>query len=286
MSTTGRIHIGAYRLVRQIRSGQSCQVWLAINTLNERVALKVLKDEFRKNREETSQLRHEYTVGHDLEHPNVIRVIEFSVADRIPFLALEYCGAQNIKQVIQDGLDLFAPRVPETVRQCAQGLAYLNNQGWLHRDVKPDNFMIDEGNTKLIDFSLAVKAKKGLSRLLGGRSKVQGTRSYMSPEQIRGEVLDVRSDVYSFGCTLFEMLTGRPPFTAESADELLIKHLKAAVPSLLVTANNITEEFADLVARCLAKNVQERPESLDDFLIEFDHMKVFMKPPVPLGNDG
>jgi len=286
VSTAGRTHIGTYRLVRQIRTGQSCQVWLAINTLNERVALKVLKDDFRKSREEISQLRHEYQVGHDLDHPNVIRVIEFSVVERVPFLVLEYCGSQNVKQMIQEGLEEFLPRVPAVVRQCAQGLSYLHEQGWLHRDVKPDNFMVQDGVTKLIDFSLSAKAKKGLSRLLGGRSKVQGTRSYMSPEQIRGEVLDVRADIYSFGCAVFEMLTGRPPFTAESADELLTKHLKASVPTLMVAANNVTEEFAELIIRAMAKKVQERPSSFNDFIRELDHIKVFTKPPVPLGNDG
>ena len=286
MSTSGRTHIGAYRLVRQIRSGQSCQVWLAINSANDRVALKILKDEYRKNRDKINQLRHEYNVGRDLDHPNVIRVIEFSVVEKIPFLATEYCGLQNVKQVIQERFERFIPRIPDAVGQSARGLIHLHSQGWLHRDVKPDNFMLDDGNLKLLDFSLAIKAKRGLSRLLGGRSKVQGTRSYMSPEQIRGGPLDVRSDVYSFGCTVFEMLTGRPPFTAESADELLTKHLRASVPSLLVTAKNVTEEFADLVARMMTKDVQARPQSMEDFLVEFDHLQVFLKPPGPVGNDG
>ena len=208
------------------------------------------------------------------------------MVERVPFLVLEYCGSQNVKQMIQEGLEEFLPRVPAVVRQCAQGLSYLHEQGWLHRDVKPDNFMVQDGVTKLIDFSLSAKAKKGLSRLLGGRSKVQGTRSYMSPEQIRGEVLDVRADIYSFGCSVFEMLTGRPPFTAESADELLTKHLKASVPTLMVAANNVTEEFAELIIRAMAKKVQERPSSFNDFIRELDHIKVFTKPPVPLGNDG
>ena len=82
------------------------------------------------------------------------------------------------------------------------------------------------------------------------------------------------------------MLTGRPPFTAESADELLTKHLKASVPTLMVAANNVTEEFAELIIRAMAKKVQERPSSFNDFIRELDHIKVFTKPPVPLGNDG
>ena len=286
MSTPGRTHIGAYRLVRQIRTGQSCQVWLAVNSANERVALKVLKEDYYKNRQEIGHLKHEYNVGQDLDHPNVIRVIEFNIAEKTPYLAAEYCGAQNVKQIVQKGVDRFAPKLEEVIRQSAQGLSHLHGHGWLHRDIKPDNFMINDGFTKVIDFSLAVKTKRGLSKLLGGRSKVQGTRSYMSPEQIRGESLDLQSDMYSFGCTVYEMLTGRPPFTAESPDELLMKHLKAAVPSLLVTAQNVTEDFAGLVTRMMSKDIRERPHSMDEFLVEFDNLKIFKKPPVPSGNEG
>ena len=104
MAIAGRTHLGPYRLIRQIRAGQSCQIWQAVNEANERVALKILKDEFRKNRYEVGQLRREFLIGQDFDHPNVIKVHEFNIIDKIPFLAVEYCGPRNVKQAIQDGV--------------------------------------------------------------------------------------------------------------------------------------------------------------------------------------
>jgi len=279
----GRTHLGRYRLVRQVRAGQTCQIWLAHDgATHERVALKVLKEEYRKSRHEIGQLKHEYTVGRDLQHPRVIRVIEFSIVEGVPFLVLEYYGVRNLKQILNDRVDRLSSKIDVILQEGTVGLEYLHQHGWLHRDVKPDNFMLgDDGHVKLIDFSLAKRAKKGIARLLGGRSKiVQGTRSYMSPEQIRGETLDIRSDVYSWGCTLFELVNGRPPYTGESADELLNKHLKASVPLLTVTQDNVTDAFAELVSRMMSKRRKERPDSMADLMREFQHVKVFTHLPL------
>ena len=114
-------------------------------------------------------------------------------------------------------------------------MQYLHEQGWIHRDIKPDNFLVnEEGDVKLIDFALAARERKGLGKLFG-RTKVQGTRSYMAPEQIRGKGLDARTDIYSFGCMLYELVSGRLPFTGVSPEELLRKHLYAPIPVLTVT---------------------------------------------------
>lgn len=280
MATAGRTHLGRYRLVRQVRAGQSCQIWLAHDgSTQERVALKILKEEYRKSRHEINQLKHEFTVGRNLKHPRVIQIIDFNVVEQIPFLVLEYYGVRNLKQILNDNLEFITSKIDKVIEEGTIGLGYLHDQGWLHRDVKPDNFMFGEDDhVKLIDFSLAQRAKKGLARVLGGRGKfVQGTRSYMSPEQIRGTLLDVRSDVYSWGCTLFELICGRPPFTAESADELLNKHLKSSVPLLTVSQDNITEEFAELVSRMMSKQQQDRPSSMEDLLRDFRQMKVFKR---------
>ena len=112
---------------------------------------------------------------------------------------------------------------------------------------------------KLIDLALATRVRRGLARLLALKSKVQGTRSYMSPEQIRGQVLDQRADVYSFGCTIHELIAGKPPFTGASSTELLNKHLKSTPPSLDALDRNVTMEFARLVRKTLAKDPAGRP---------------------------
>jgi serine/threonine protein kinase len=150
----------------------------------------------------------------------------------------------------------------------------------VHRDVKPDNFLVGEnGEVKLIDFALAVRRKKGLARLFSTRSKVQGTRSYMSPEQIRGQPLDERADIYSYGCVAYELLGGKPPYTGTSTNELLNKHLRAAIPPAQASNRNVTDEFAALMKSMLAKKPEDRPQSMDDVLTELRVTPLFKVPP-------
>jgi len=129
----------------------------------------------------------------------------------------------NLKQGLTNvGFAALAPAMPLIVQQMCEGLGYFHKQGWIHRDVKPDNFMCSEaGDVKLIDFALAEKKKSGLARFFGGKVKVQGTRSYMSPEQILGKALDSRSDIYSLACTIFQLLCGTAPFTGSNPNDVL-----------------------------------------------------------------
>jgi serine/threonine protein kinase len=117
--------------------------------------------------------------------------------------------------------------------------------------------------------------------MFSGRAKVQGTPSYISPEQIRGQGVDRRTDIYSFGCVLFEMLHGKPPFTATSSNELLNKHLRAKPPSLTVTNKDIDPDFAQFVQQMMAKDPQDRPDSLSDLTRELKLYEVFRTPPKP-----
>ncbi len=193
---------------------------------------------------------------------------------------MELFNAPNLKQRILQGVDALAPLASQFVRQAAEGLAYFHSQGWVHRDIKPDNFLVDDnGEVKLIDFALAVRKKGGLARLFSGKSKIQGTRSYMSPEQIRGQPLDARADIYSFGCTVFEMLAGKPPFTGISTNDLLTKHLRSPVPPLQAGNRNVTDDFAALVRAMLAKKPEDRPATMDDVISELHMRPVFKIPP-------
>jgi serine/threonine protein kinase len=134
-------------------------------------------------------------------------------------------------------------------------------------------------DVKLIDFALATRPKGGLARIFSGKTKIQGTRSYMSPEQIRGQNLDMRADIYSFGCMIYELVGGKPPYTGTSTNDLLSKHLRAAVPPLQGSNRNASDAFSNLVRKTLSKNPDERPESMQDFLREFEAIDVFKIPP-------
>ena len=276
-------YLGGYRLHNIVHASRTCLIWQASDDRNNRlVGIKALREEFAKNREHVSSLRWEHAVSRKTVHPRIVEVFTFGMDKGIPFLAMEWYPFPNMKYWIRQGRSKTLHVMPKIIEQAAEGLAYFNEQGFVHRDVKPDNFLVgDDGEVKLIDLALAVKARRGLARLFASRSKVQGTRSYMSPEQIRGAALDQRADVYSFACTVHELVSGRPPFTGTSSNELLNKHLKSPPPSLENFDRNVTPEFAKLVLRGLAKEPGKRPASVGEFLTEFRQCRVFKVIPRP-----
>ena len=182
-------YLGGYRLHNIIHASRTCLIWQASDDRNNRlVGIKALREEFAKNREHVTSLRWEYTQS--AERRSIRELSKFSVSARRKashFLAMEWYPSPNMKYWIQQGTEKILYLIPKIIEQAAEGLGHFNEQGYVHRDVKPDNFLVgDDGEVKLIDLALAVKARRGLARLFAPRSKVQGTRSYMSPEQIRG----------------------------------------------------------------------------------------------------
>ncbi len=280
--TKTRDFIGPYRLARLIRVGNSCAVWEAVKEPDGgRFALKVLRQDLREDRKEISFLKHEYDVAFKLSHPNIIRIFEFNTEGDLAYLVLELYSEQNMKQSLRLGVDAWAYFVPKIVEQAAEALFHVHQQGWVHCDIKPDNLLVSpEGDVKLIDFTIAERVGKSMSGFWGfGKKPIRGTRSYMSPEQIRGTRLDPRSDIYSLGCVVFELLGGRPPYTGVNPDELLEKHLNAAIPTVQVLNNNVTQEAADLVRRMMAKKQNQRPDTMWEFVKEFRTVRLFKKLP-------
>jgi eukaryotic-like serine/threonine-protein kinase len=276
-------YLGPYRLLNVVHTGHASQIWQAFDDANHRmVGVKALLTSSEAARDEIQFLRQEYTVGRDIHHPRIIEMYAFDWDRGQPYLGMEWFSAPNMKQRMQLGLDKIAPLIPKIIEHAAEALAFFNSKGWVHRDIKPDNFLVtDDGEVKLIDFALAKRRRRGLAKWLTPRTKIQqGTKSYMSPEQIRGLPLDERSDLYSFACTLHELVAGKPPFTGTSVNDLLTKHLKSSPPSLEGANPNVTSAFAQLLRRSMAKNTGARPESVDDFLREFRTIRVFKSTPV------
>ena len=273
-----RDFLGPYRLVRLIRVGHTCQVWEAAKSDDTtRYVLKVLRPDLRKDRNELAAMKNEFECGKALKHPNIIRIFDHKVDGEAPYLVMEHFEHNNLKLWLRNGPQTVAHLSPKIIEQSAESLFYMHSEGWIHCDVKPDNFLVsDEGEVKLIDFAISQRQKKGLSAVFSfGGKKVQGTRSYMSPEQIRGKNLDPRSDLYSYGCVLFELMTGKAPFTGTTADELLNKHLTAPIPSVQVYNDNATPEMANLLRKLMAKNRDERPGTAWEFLKEFRSIRAF-----------
>jgi eukaryotic-like serine/threonine-protein kinase len=266
-----------------IRAGAIYEIW-AVRPMAETTAyaMKWLPPGPKYTRQTVAELKHEYLVGSSLDHSAVIDTIEFGTSSNGAYLLLELFKHPNLKQQIVLGHRKLHFRAQEILTQAAAGLVHLHEKGWVHRDIKPDNFLLsDDGVVKLIDFNLARKTAGGLGKLLGMKTKVQGTHSYMAPEQIRGQQVDFRADVYSFGCMVHEFFTGKAPFTANSPNELLQRHLRNKPPDLTVFDKNITPEFAKYVLSMMAKDPKDRPATMKDVMMEIKTQRVFYNKPLP-----
>lgn len=274
-------YLGPYRLLNVVHTGHASQIWQAYDDAQQRiVGVKTLLEKDKADREQLHYLRWEYTVGQKIKHPNIIEIYPSDWDSSQPYFAMEWFSSPNMKQRLLQSAEKIAPLIPKIIEQSALALSYFHRKGWVHRDVKPDNFLVtDDGQVKMIDFALAKRRQRMFAKWLTPRSKVQGTKSYISPEQIRGMPLDGRADLYSFACTIHEVLSGKPPFTGTSTNDLLNKHLRSSPPSLEALNSNVTPEFAQLIRRSMAKDPAGRPKTVDDFLTEFRMIRVFKMTP-------
>ena len=159
----------------------------------------------------------------------------------------------------------------------------MHGRGWVHRDVKPENILFNKsGEVRVIDYALAKRISGGLSKLFGGKVAREGTRTYIAPEQIRCEPPSPSSDIYSFGITCYELACGRPPFRANSSQELLEKHLGEKPIPLMSHNKQVTPEFNDLVLKMIQKRAADRFSSLDEFLSRFRSIRVYQDDPDPM----
>ncbi|MDA0254938.1 MAG: serine/threonine-protein kinase [Planctomycetota bacterium] len=261
--------LGPLKLVQQIGVGRNCQIWEAADKRGQAWAVKMVVPLKASDPAERAYLEHELKVAKSLDHPTIIKIDRFSEEGGLPHLVIELFPHPNLKKQVQAGVDQLVPRLQRLVTELALALDHVHGRGWVHRDVKPENVLATpEGQVKLIDFAIASRASGLLGKLLGGKTPAQGSPSYMSPEQIRGQALDARSDIYSYGCVLFELLAGRPPYTATDTNELLNKHVSAPVPPVDKFAPLATSGAARFLRRLLAKKPGDRPKSMQEVLAE------------------
>ena len=283
--------VGNYRLIHSMPSGQSSQVWEVVEQSSHRhFAMKLLLPEKITDTESRRMLFHEAEVGLKLAHQNVIRISYLSKDPKAPYFVMEFFPAGSLQKRLQlKDFKFIKDRAHSIIKQAATGFAYMNASGYLHRDIKPDNILVSEGGElRIIDFALAqrIKSRNFLSNLFRSRGKAMGTRSYMSPEQIRNEILDARADIYSFGATCYELVTSRPPFRGTSSQDLLQKHIleKPASPQSL--NQDVSDQFAALILKMLAKKREDRPKDFHEVLIALRTMKIFKSDAPPKSGEG
>ena len=277
--------IGAYRVVRVLHAGvTSIVLEVQDDSTHRRYAVKQLAPSRCDDASERRKFAFEAKLGLELRHPNLIRVFEFVNDREQPYFVMEYFPASNLK------LPLVRPNVYPMPRaqlhgiitQAARGLAFMHDRGWIHRDVKPENILASRsGEVRVIDYTITMKARSGLSRFFAGKVPRQGTGTYMAPEQIRCESPAPSADIYSFGVTCYELACGRPPFRADSPQELLSKHIKERPIPLASRNEEVTPEFSNAVMRMLQKSPEDRFASLHEFLAIFRTIRIYRNDPEP-----
>jgi len=261
--------INGFQVLRKVAESNTAEIYhvvrLAGRARGSEYACKTLREEYARNRVERGHLEREYRICSALEHPNLVHAHELQLLAARPFLLLDMVPGPSLRQRLDRALPPLASAL-RWLAKVADGLAYFHEAGYVHRDVKPQNTVIgDDGQVKVIDFALAVRQDaslgKHLIRRLAERRR-PGTWSYMSPEQIRNKRLTGLADIYGLGVTLFEAVTGRLPYSAESSQELLEQHLYAPIPSVRSAAPDAPAELDDLVCVMLAKDPLDRPTGM------------------------
>ena len=287
MAISPNKRLGRYEIRSQLGAGGMGEVYLAEDTLLRRkVALKLLPEDVAKDRDRLARFEQEAFAASALNHPNILTVFEIGEADSQRFIAAEYVDGETLRRrtarsraSVREALDVAI--------QVASALAAAHKTGVIHRDIKPENIMVrhDDSIVKVLDFGLAKATERSLTqpapdseattRAMVNTSPgvVMGTASYMSPEQARGLAVDERTDIWSLGVVLYEMVAGRLPFEGQTTSDVISMILHKEPPALTRLSDLATERLDEIVTKALAKDREERYQVAKDLLIDLKRLK-------------
>ena len=270
----GQLLAGRYELQDVAGSGGMSSVYRARDTVLERtVAIKILHDHFSDDPAYVERFRREARALAQLNHPNVVTVIDRGQFEGRQFIVFEHVEGENLKQLIEREGQLPVDRALALVQQVARGLAFAHDHGVVHRDVNPRNVLIDEdGVAKVTDFGIArsLEPADGLTET----GTLLGTSEYVSPEQASGARVDERSDQYSLAGVLYELLTGAPPFTGDNFMAVAMKHIQQPVPSVREARPDVSPRLDAIIARAMAKRPEDRFPSTEAMVAALEAARV------------
>ena len=266
--------LGPYEIQSAIGAGGMGEVYRARDTrLGRDVALKILPESFARETDRLHRFEQEARAVAALNHPNILAVFDIGESNGSPYLVSELLEGETLRGVLDRG-SVSPRKAIEYAVQIAQGLAAAHEKGIVHRDMKPENiFVTKDARIKILDFGLAKVAQKASAATSDGATMtsshtamgvVMGTASYMAPEQVRGETVDARTDIFAFGAVLYEMVSGKRAFRRDTAAETMTAVLKEDPPELTDTGQPVPPTLDRIVRRCLEKNPEQRFQSAKD----------------------
>lgn len=261
---TGK-QFGPYQIVAPLGEGGMAAVYKAYHPAMERyIALKVLPRHMAFSEEFLTRFRREAKLLAQLQHPHILPVFDYGEGDGYPYIVMPFIVSGTLADILRKQR-LSLPEVRRILTQIGDALSYAHGRGMIHRDIKPSNVLIDErGNCLLTDFGLARMVEAAEKLTTSG--SIMGTPAYMSPEQGMGSNTDYRSDLYSLGVILYEMITGRVPYTAETPVAVVFKHIQDPLPAARKFNPNLPEALERVLLKSLAKNPEDRYQTADEFV--------------------
>jgi serine/threonine protein kinase len=268
----GSIFARRYQIIEELGRGGMGTVYKVLDReINEKIALKILKPEISFDEKTIERFRNELKLARKISHQNVCRMYDIVKEEGMYFITMEYISGEDLKSTIIRLGQVSVGKTMRIVKQICKGLAEAHRLGVIHRDLKPQNIIIDrEGEVRIMDFGIA------LSRRTAGITEAGvmiGTPEYMSPEQAAGKELDNRSDIYSLGVTMFELLTGTAPFKADTALGVAMMHRTELPPDPRSINPQVPKDFSALILKCLEKDRNKRFSSCEEIISEISKIE-------------
>ena len=259
----GRRVGGRYEIIKYIGGGGMSKVYLAHDVILDRdVAIKILNYDFSNEEELKRRFMREALSATSLTHPHIVDIFDVGEEGELHYLVMEYIEGQTLKEFINSNGPLSPEEALPIMRQLVSAISNAHYNGIIHRDIKPQNILMDvDGNVKITDFGIAM----ALSATAHTKTNsVLGTVHYLSPEQARGGMATMKSDIYSVGIVFYELLTGKLPFSGESAVSIALKHLQEETPSVRALFPTIPQSVENVILKATTKNASNRYQSADE----------------------